>query len=332
MAGLYEAVGGTEGCRKLAADFYARVDRDPVLRPLFPGKSLRCAIEAFAAFLVQFLGGPAEDSQRRWFVSLHESHLRFRIGQREREAWIENMASALETLDIPQRARQKLRDFFERSSTYLVNQGRTLPADRCPHEEIAQRWEQQLTLDRAVAAVRKGDAEAAIRLARGMPGSVGLLALMLRSGQREMAEYVRAEVGRKPQLAREFYFGRSLLYEAAAAGDLETVEVLLQLGADLNAGSHSPLYAVGNECQTMGGGKVVRALVKAGAHVNAPSGVKQCTALHMAARRGNVDVAKALIDCGADIGARDRLGVTPLQRAINCKKAAVVELLRRRRI
>ncbi len=94
MATLYEAVGGTEGCRKLSAAFYARVDSDQVLlSPDFPGKSLRCAIDAFAAFLVQFLGGPAEDSQRRWWVSLRESHLRFQIGRRERDAWMKNMAA-----------------------------------------------------------------------------------------------------------------------------------------------------------------------------------------------------------------------------------------------
>jgi len=49
---LYQAMGGTAGCRKLAEAFYARVKLDPVLRPLFPGKSMRCAIEAFSAFLV----------------------------------------------------------------------------------------------------------------------------------------------------------------------------------------------------------------------------------------------------------------------------------------
>ena len=71
-----------------------RNGRDPLLRPLFPGKSFTCAIEAFAAFLAQFLGGPSEDSQRRWWLSLRESHLRFQIGDRERTAWLGNMAGA----------------------------------------------------------------------------------------------------------------------------------------------------------------------------------------------------------------------------------------------
>src|SRR5260370_30581186 len=95
----YEAIGGTAGCRGLSVSFYARVERDPVLRPLFPGKTLRCAIEEFSAFLAQLLGGPSEDAQRRWWLSLRESHLRFRIGQKERDAWLKNMMQALD--DVP---------------------------------------------------------------------------------------------------------------------------------------------------------------------------------------------------------------------------------------
>jgi truncated hemoglobin YjbI len=327
--GLFEALGGTEGCRKISEAFYARVDHDPVLRPLFPGKSLRCAIEAFSAFLVQFLGGPEEDSQRRWSVSLRESHLRFCIGEKTRDAWMENMTRALDPVELPASARQALREFFERSSASLINHGGARRPVEGPwrHEEIARRWELQRTLDRAVAAVRVGDAETAIRLAREAADSIGLLVLMLGGGS-AMTEYVRERVTRNPALARGWYGGRTLLHEAGALADLKTVELLLQLGADPNAGAHSPLYAVGNQCTAKCGGDVVRALVKSGAIVNAPNGVKRCTALHMAARRGNVEVAQSLIECGAEIDARDSLGVTPLGRAINCRKSAIAELLR----
>lgn len=58
-AKLYEAIGGADACHKLSTAFYARVARDPLLRPLFPGKIFTCAIEEFAAFLVQLLEGPS---------------------------------------------------------------------------------------------------------------------------------------------------------------------------------------------------------------------------------------------------------------------------------
>ncbi len=160
---LYEAVGGREVCRRLSVAFYARVESNPLLRPLFPGKSFTCAIEEFAAFLAQFLGGPGEDMQRRWWLSLRESHRRFAIGQRERDAWIAIMASALEDVQIEEPMRSRLLGFFERSSAHIVNQGEAVaPAERRSQArfhgsrpELSQRWEAQIDLDEAVAAIRR---------------------------------------------------------------------------------------------------------------------------------------------------------------------------------
>src|SRR5436305_7244875 len=124
MAGdIFQEIGGTAGCRRLAETFYKKVARDPLLRPLFPGKSMRCAIEEFSAFLVQLLGGPAEDTQFRWWVSLRESHQRFRIGPKERDAWMRLMTKAVEDARIAEPARDALLGFFDRSSAYVVNQG-----------------------------------------------------------------------------------------------------------------------------------------------------------------------------------------------------------------
>src|ERR1700748_763904 len=110
---MYDAFGGRPACRRLSVAFYARVARDPILRPLFPGKSFTCAIEEFAAFLAQFLGGPSEDSERRWWLSLRESHLRFKIGPGEREAWIANMIQAFNDARIEDPFRSELIPFFE---------------------------------------------------------------------------------------------------------------------------------------------------------------------------------------------------------------------------
>jgi len=345
--GLYQAVGGTGTCRKLSAAFYARVQRDPVLRPLFPGKTLRCAIEEFAAFLAQFLGGPPEDAQRRWWLSLRESHLRFKIGQKERDAWMKNMLQALDEAPIEEPARSALRNLFEGSSAYVVNVGQT-PAvaddgggsSSGIHREISRRWSAQRTLDEAVAAVHRGAAECAIALAEGaalqayFQGSrsvfAGMLALMIGKGDGAMLDYVREKLLADRALAQERYSGRTLLHGAAAAGNLAIVELLLRLGAEpdtADAGGHTPLYCVANECKAHGGASVVRALVQAGARVNARDGVKHCTALHMAARRGNVEVAEMLLDSGADIEAPDSVGDTPLRRAVNCDKTDVATLL-----
>jgi len=345
--GLYQAVGGTATCRQLSTAFYARVQRDPVLRPLFPGKTLKCAIEEFAAFLAQFLGGPPEDAQRRWWLSLRESHLRFKIGQGERDAWMKNMLLALDETPIEEPARSALRDLFDRASAYVVNVGQTPAAvdegggaSSGVHREISRRWSVQRTLDEAVAAVRRGAAECAIALAEGVALQAyfqgnrsvfaAMLALMIGKGDGAMLHYVREKLVANPALAQERYSGRTLLHGAAAAGNLSIVELLLRLGAEpdmADAGSHTPLYCVANECKARGGASVVRALVQAGARVDASDGVKHCTALHMAARRGSVEIAEALLDAGADIEAPDSLGDTPLRRAVNCDKTDVAAML-----
>lgn len=152
----YEAIGKAAGCRKLSHAFYTRVERDPVLRPLFPGKSFRCAIEEFSAFLVQFLGGPSEHTQYRWWVSLRESHLRFRIGASERNAWLKNMAAALDDVKINEPAREALVDFFTSSSNYLVNQEERERTE-CSSREMAWRWRAQRTLDQVAAVIRSGN-------------------------------------------------------------------------------------------------------------------------------------------------------------------------------
>ncbi len=327
---LFEAIGGTRTCRKLAAAFYDRVDRDPLLRPLFPGTTLRCAIEAFAAFLVQFLGGPGEDTQERWWVSLRESHHRFTIEKRHRDAWMRGMDEALDEVGIEEPALGALRNLFEHASTYLID-GK--PGTRRLNRELGARWSAQRSVDDAVAAIRQGRADRAIKLAGACSRAVmpGLLAVMIGSGDGKLIDYVHTQLGSTPTLVHQRYGGRTLLHSAAAAGSLATVELLLQLGADPNAfdgGKHTPLYSVGNECASAESAEVVRALVGAGAVVDANDGVTGATPLHMAARRGNAVVAKALLECGANLQARDRRGDTPLARAINCKKSHVAELLR----
>ena len=340
---LFEAMGGAAKCRELATAFYARVAKDPVLRPLFPGKTFRCAIEEFAAFLVQFLGGPPEDSQRRWWLSLRESHRRFPIGPKERDAWMGHITRVLGEVAMSEPMRGALLELFTEASSYVVNTGPASTEMRRSehsdiHVQIARRWEEQRALDDAVAAVRDGDLDRIIAMVASPPLRscfernravfANFAGVLIGSGIAAMADYAHRILLENADLARERYAGRTLLHAASAAGNLAIVAALLTLGVDANirdGGGHTPLYSVGNECP--GGGPVVKALVQGGATVHACDGVKHCTALHMAARRGNVEACEALLACGANIEARDSLGETPLRRAVNCGQAGVAALL-----
>jgi ankyrin repeat protein len=273
--------------------------------------------------------------------------MRFKIGPEERAAWLRNMVQAFDDVPIGEPIRSELLALFDRSSAYLVNRGEKpavsdipsrTPDNNSMRAEISRRWEAQMQLDAAVAAIGSGDADGAISLAgssalQTCARSVhsGLLALMIRSGDGVMLGYVHERVRRDPALVHErLRHGRTLLHEAAAAGNLSVTELLLSLGADANArdgGGHTPLYCLGNECGVDGGEDVVRALVRAGADVNAHDSAKRCTPLHMAARRGYVEIAEALLGCGGNIEARDSAGDTPLRRAVNCGQVGLASLL-----
>jgi len=319
MIGPYQLIGGADTCQKLATAFYARVAKDPILRRLYaPNKSptkvwnFKCPAEVLTTYFTQLFGGPCEYSKRRWSLSLYEAHARFRVGPKERDAWLKNIFAALDDLGIEEPARGALRQMFEDASAHLINQG-PRPSSKPGGESPVERWEMQVMLDDAVAAVRRGDAQQAIRLADSRLAErcfvddrgalLSLLAIMSGGGDPDLLVYVRQRLLANPGLAKERYtHDRSLLREVAANGCIPVVELLLQLGADPNAADeygHTPLYVVGNACSAETGGDVVRLLVAGGADVNFRDQVKRCTGLHMAARRGNVRVAEALVDCGA---------------------------------
>jgi hemoglobin len=296
-------LGGAAGCRALAAAFYAHVAKDPVLRPLFPS-TFTCAIEEFSAFLVQFLGGEAEATQRRWWLSLRESHNRFPIGERERNAWLRAMTITLDDASLIADAgvRRELLDFFHCSSTHVVNKTR-MPAPARPLSgELALLWDEQLALDEAVALLRSPDESVRAieflqspvlqaRFARSPAVHARVLAVAAKSKAPLLRKYVADQLLIHPSLVHARYSGwRTLLHDASGAGDVSLVEQLLDMGAGETAGdgrAPSPLYYVANECKTPGGSRIVRALLqKNAASVNATHGVKRCTALHMAARRG----------------------------------------------
>jgi hemoglobin len=318
---LFDAIGGMPACRKLAESFYGRVQRDPVLAPLFPS-SLHCAIDAFTLFLAQFLGGPAGYGEHRWHVSLGDAHARFRIGPRERDAWVCNMTEVLHDTPMPADLRSGLAAFFEQSASWIAGQPE---GAQCPHRQIAERWEEQRALELAVQAIHSGDPRPALALETDLVTEASLLALML------PAECVLERLRARPDLARVHHRRRrTLLHEAAASGSIAVAKLLLELGADVNAvdaAGHTPLYCLANECSFETGAEMVRLLVHSGADLTAGGGVQRCTPLHMAARRGSVGIAAALLNCGAPRDARDRRGDTPLMRAVNCKKTKVAALL-----
>jgi hemoglobin len=246
-----KSLSGEAGCRRLSTEFYARVGKDPVLRPLFPGKSLGCAIDEFTAFFIQFLGGDEEQTQHRWWLSLRESQARFRIGPTDRSAWLKHMGATLEAAPLDEAARRALRQFFLHSSAYVIGKEVADPE----HEELAVRWAEQRALDDAVGAIARGRDHEALALAPQFASRpsvfVGLLARMVRSGRAGLIRFVIDALENEPSLRARCFSGKTLLYFASGAGCVEGGHAVAAARHGPNIqdrGGHTPLYYVANEC------------------------------------------------------------------------------------
>jgi ankyrin repeat protein len=148
------------------------------------------------------------------------------------------------------------------------------------------------------------------------------------------------------------------LSKAAMFGHSAIVELLLDYGADINAGTtkqFTPLHAASYQGQTecveilckrranamaqtveqwlpfhfaavRGKSDVVEIFLDMGVPLEAMT-VKLKTALHLAAYSGYVDIVRALLNRGANLNLRSYKGETPLHLATRNSKPQVVELL-----
>jgi hemoglobin len=76
---VYEQIGGMETFRHLADAFYARIEQDPFLRPMFPKELIRPR-ERQALFLAEVFGGPADYARKLGKKGLGSIHAPFATG------------------------------------------------------------------------------------------------------------------------------------------------------------------------------------------------------------------------------------------------------------
>lgn len=105
--------------------------------------------------------------------------------------------------------------------------------------------------------------------------------------------------------------GVTALMEAARKGRLEVVKLLIEKGANINAGDNEGRKAL--HCAVYGGNTdVMQTLLKAGADINTKENTSDFTPLHLAAEDNNIDMVRFLLEHGADASLTDSEGNTPL--------------------
>jgi hemoglobin len=118
---FYDAIGGEETFTRLVRRFYQEVAADPVLRPVYPAKDLGPAEEHLRLFLMQYWGGPSTYNELRGHPRLRMRHVRFRIGEAERDAWLRHMRTSLDELDLDPALDAQLWDYLVMAAHSLVN-------------------------------------------------------------------------------------------------------------------------------------------------------------------------------------------------------------------
>jgi len=155
-------------------------------------------------------------------------------------------------------------------------------------------------------------------------------ALMQAANRKGGAAVVRELLAKGADVHTGDSVGFTALHGAAAVGDVETMTLLIEKGADVNAPSmanlgFTPLINAVMSRETT----AVKLLLSKGAKVNAatatdkPPMVKNGkidlggeTALHFAVPYGPPELVKVLLDAGADVNAKNIQGMTPLMWAV----------------
>lgn len=116
---LYEKLGATL-LHQLVNTFYDLVFAHPTLAPLFKTNK-ELIKEKQRLFLTQFLGGPSLYSDIYGHPKLRARHLPHAITEKDAEAWLSCMSSAISSLSIPEELKDKLFNRFISTALFMVN-------------------------------------------------------------------------------------------------------------------------------------------------------------------------------------------------------------------
>ena len=117
---VYEYVGGDAYFVALVEHFYEGVERDAVMRPMYPA-DLTGSKARLAGFLIQYWGGPQTYSEQRGHPRLRMRHNPFVIGDVEAASWYRHMEAAVDAMQADETVRPVLLEYFARAAEAMIN-------------------------------------------------------------------------------------------------------------------------------------------------------------------------------------------------------------------
>jgi hemoglobin len=321
---FYERIGA-EKVERLVAAFYARVDKDPVIRPLY-GKTLICAIRGLTNFMISWLGGPPTYDVPR--ARLRRRHVPFAIDARARDAWLANMKAAVQEVGIPAAEARLLLAHLEFGAQALVNTGGQPRQVRFPvgnarfEPRLAERWNHMTEIEDLFDAISHGDlALLDSMLPKRLLPHAELMSHALTESLDPLGRvdrrYGRRSKRVKPLEWVEFLLAHHNLDSNPADGDEQGRFRHLQAMIEAYTGvsrmlrADAPLYAALREATR----DRFLSTIERDRSSTQLLGSRGQTLLHDAAMAGEAELAAELIRCGADPDAKEPEGHTPLYYA-----------------
>jgi len=117
---LYDRLG-EESFAKLTRVFYEQVSQDPVLKPMYPEEDLGPAERRLRMFLEQYWGGPDTYQQERGHPRLRMRHFPFKIGPKAKQAWLDAMRKAVDSLQLSPLDDGELWSYLDRAAQAMQN-------------------------------------------------------------------------------------------------------------------------------------------------------------------------------------------------------------------
>src|SRR3954466_13426319 len=118
---LWREIGGRPTFEKLVRAFYAGIESDPVLLPVYPAHHLEGAIQRLTGFLEQYWGGPGTYSEQRGHPRLRMRHMPFKVNPDARDRWLAHMQVAVDSIGLSPLDREILWGYLERAAHAMVN-------------------------------------------------------------------------------------------------------------------------------------------------------------------------------------------------------------------
>lgn len=113
---------GEQGFTDLVAAFYRRVKTDDVIGPMYPQDDWDGSEERLRDFLIFRFGGSDRYIQKRGHPRLRMRHAPFKIGDAQRDRWLQLMSESMDEIKLDYVARQHLGAFFGNVADFMRNQ------------------------------------------------------------------------------------------------------------------------------------------------------------------------------------------------------------------